>query len=103
MSLAWMDHDWCPLLHVISIHGGAGIAVRSESLEKTSKTLTKLHALEIANPFSLSFRCSELAQTLIVELFQERLKKKVSTYIKRSKIQIEKWIQHNNIYPVIDL
>ena len=34
MSLVWMDHDWCPLLHFISIPRGTGLAIKSESLEK---------------------------------------------------------------------
>lgn len=45
--------------------------VKRESLEKISKTLTNLNALWIANPFSFSSCYSELAQMLILKLFQE--------------------------------
>lgn len=58
-------------LQFISIHRATGVAVKSESLEKRCENRMYLNVLEIANPFSLSSCCSELAQISILKLFQE--------------------------------
>lgn len=68
-----------PSLYFISIHGGAGIAIKSESLGKKKQNHKTPRILEKANPFFLSSSCLELTQnhkTLILKLFQERNKKK---------------------------
>lgn len=56
-----------PSLYLISIRGGAGIAVKSESLGKKKQKHKTPRILEKANPFFLSSSCLELTQNFDFE------------------------------------